>query len=111
MNSLRAEYTGPPAPMSGLCRYAGALGEPGKGVHSLRLGGLAAADVLATGLVAFFLARKKGRTSIGLFVAYFFLLVLLAVLLHTAFCVNTRLNAFLFGDPWPGPAAAPGGHA
>jgi hypothetical protein len=95
--------------MSGnpLCRFANILGEPGKGMHSLRIGGLAVVDIVLTGLLAFFLARRKGRTSLGLFVAYFILLVLLSILIHTVFCVNTRLNAFLFGLPWP--AAAGGG--
>jgi hypothetical protein len=84
-----------------LCRFAGLLGEPGKGMHSFRVGGVAAVDVVLTALLAFFLARRKGHATLGLFVAYFILLVLLSVLIHAAFCVNTRLNAFLFGDPWP----------
>jgi hypothetical protein len=90
--------------MSGLCRFSGALGEPGKGVHSVRVAGFAAVDVLATALLAFFLARKKGRKGLsllGIFVLYFLLLVLLAIGVHKLFCVNTRLNVLMFGRAAP----------
>lgn len=34
--------------MTDLCKYKDALGEPGKGIHSYRLFGIAIADVLMT---------------------------------------------------------------
>ncbi len=85
--------------MSALCSYAGALGEPGQGIHRPRLAGLAAADLIATGLAAYFIARVAGhaRPSPGFipFAVVFILLMVLAIFVHEAFCVKTRLNMLI----------------
>lgn len=85
--------------MYGLCRYRNALGEPGKGIHAPRLGGLAVADILLTTGLAL-LASKALHMS---FIVVFLILVIVAIGLHEAFCVNTRLNALIFNRPWPTP--------
>jgi hypothetical protein len=91
--------------MSGLCKYANALGTPGKGAHSVRVGGLAVVDLLLTaGLAATFTRFGLGRTDLLAFMLVFVLLMATAVAVHEAFCVNTQLNAWIFGRPWPGPA-------
>lgn len=89
----------------GLCQYAGIFGAPDTGAHSLRVGGLAAVDLLATGGLAFLISRfGLRRPDAFAFVLVFVLLLLVGILAHEAFCVNTRLNAALFGRPWPTPA-------
>lgn len=94
------------------CRYASAFGTPGEGAHALRVGGLAAADLLATASAAFVITgyavtKKKSpvsRRAAALAAALVFLALLVAsVAVHEAVGVNTRLTAALFGRPWPGP--------
>lgn len=101
--------------MPGLCRYSKALGEPGKGIHSARIGGLAAFDLLGTLALSWVATRCVfGRVGLVALAIVFIILMISAVLIHKAFCVNTRLNAWIFGQPWPDadarpkePAAAP----
>lgn len=80
-------------PDNPLCRYRGALGEPGKGVHAPRVFGLAAVDLLATAFAAWLLSRRKGG-AVAFLVVFAFLLIV-AVAVHRAFCVQTRLNTAL----------------
>ena len=88
--------------MSGLCKYSNTFGEPGKGAHSTRLGGLALVDVLATGGLALLISRYGfGRADLAMFMIVFIILIIVAVGVHELFCVNTRLNATLFGRRWP----------
>jgi hypothetical protein len=88
--------------MAGLCKYSGAFGAPGKGAHKYRVGGLAAADLFATGGAAFLITRYAfGQKGLWAHVFVFIVLALVAVASHEAFCVNTRLNAALFGRAWP----------
>jgi hypothetical protein len=77
----------------GLCKYKGALGSPGKGIHSYRLFGVAIADVIMTLVAAFFISSSTGYpllwTSIGLFAV--------GIGLHRLFCVKTTIDKALFG--------------
>jgi len=86
----------------GLCKYSGVLGEPGKGVHRFRVGGLAVVDLLLTGALSVGLSRTVlGRKSlVGVLIA-FIILMIVAIVVHEAFCVNTQLNAWIFGRSWP----------
>lgn len=91
--------------MSGLCQYANMFGAPGEGAHSVRVGGLAIVDLLLTaGLAGAITYYGLGRTDILAFLLVFILVMAIAVGTHEAFCVNTQLNAWIFGRPWPGPA-------
>ncbi len=87
------------AKSGGLCGCRDALGRPAQGVHAPRLFGLAAFDLLATAALAWLLARRSG--SMFAVSLVFVLLIILAVAAHELFCVQTRLNAALFGRPWP----------
>jgi hypothetical protein len=90
--------------MPGLCKYSDVFGEPGKGAHKYRIGGLAAVDLLATGGVAFLITRfALGRKDLLAYALVLIILVLAGVLLHEAFCVNTRIGAAIFGRDWPSP--------
>lgn len=95
--------------MAELCKYSGALGTPGKGIHSPRIGGLAAADLLLTAGLAYLISwGGLGHPELLMFVIVFIILIIVAIAVHEAFCVNTRLNAAVFGRPWgPTPARAP----
>ena len=69
--------------MSGPCKYSNLFGEPGEGVHSIRLGGLALVDLLATGGLAYLGSRYVlGRADVLMIVLVFIVLMLAAVLIH-----------------------------
>ena len=75
-----------------LCKYRDALGVPGKGVHSLRVGGIAIADVVMTligaYIIAYYARASFAWTAAGLF--------LLGIVLHRLFCVRTTIDRLLF---------------
>lgn len=75
-----------------LCKYRNALGVPGKGVHSVRLSGIAVVDVIMTLIGAYIIARitrsSFAWTAAGLF--------LLGIILHRLFCVRTTIDKLLF---------------
>ena len=81
-----------------LCKYRNALGVPGKGAHSIRLGGVAVGggvavvDVLLTivgaYIIAYFAHTSFAWTAAGLF--------LLGIILHRLFCVRTTIDKLLF---------------
>jgi hypothetical protein len=75
-----------------LCKYNNILGEPGKGIHSYRLFGVAIADVtmtvIAAALISYFLKYSFILTLITLFI--------LGIVLHKIFCVKTTIDKLLF---------------
>jgi hypothetical protein len=75
-----------------LCKYRNALGVPGKGVHSVRFGGVAVMDVIMTlvgaYVIAYFTRTSFAWTAAGLF--------LLGIILHRLFCVRTTIDRLLF---------------
>ena len=76
----------------GLCKHRNALGVPGKGAHSIRLGGVAIVDVIMTLIGAYIIARIA-RASFAWTAAGFFLL---GIILHRLFCVRTTIDKLLF---------------
>ena len=75
-----------------LCKYKNLLGEPRKGIHSFRLGGIAIADVIMTIIGAFFLSYLFQWNFLYTLIGFF----LLGIFLHHIFCVRTTLDKFLF---------------
>ena len=75
-----------------LCKYRNALGVPGKGAHSVRLGGVAVVDVILT-LVGAYIISYYARTSFAWTAVGFFLL---GIILHRLFCVRTTIDKLLF---------------
>jgi hypothetical protein len=76
-----------------LCKYKHVFGKEKQGVHSLRLFDVAAVDLILTILV-------------GLFIAYTFrfnyfitilVLLLIGIISHRLFCVNSTINKMIFG--------------
>jgi len=78
-----------------LCKYKNALGEPGKGIHSYRLFGLAIADVIMT-IIASFLISYFFKFS---FIKTLLILFLTGIVLHRFFCVRTTIDKLLFPHP------------
>lgn len=76
-----------------LCAHKDVLGVPGKGVHSLRVGGFALVDILGSFGLAWLLHRWTG---LG-FGASCLLVFGLGIALHRLFCVSTTLDHMLFG--------------
>ena len=75
-----------------LCPYKKALGEPGKGVHSIRFMGLAVFDVLGTIVGGYGISKVTGMSVYESTLILF----LLGIILHRAFCVDTTLDRLLF---------------
>jgi hypothetical protein len=75
-----------------LCKYKNILGEPGKGIHSYRLFGVAIADVIMT-IIAAALISYFFKYS---FIATLVILFILGVVLHKLFCVKTTIDKLLF---------------
>lgn len=84
----------------GPCRFSDALGEPGRGVHALRLPmpfgwpSLALADLVGTVLLALLLDAWLSPGVPAVLV--FFALWGVGILLHGVFCVDTPISAWLF---------------
>ena len=85
-----------------LCKYANALGEPGKGVHSIRVFNIAVVDVLFTIILAlvfalfFKYAIKLEATFTIIFIINLVSLFILGIILHKIFCVRTTIDKILF---------------
>ena len=78
--------------MNSLCKYRNALGVPGKGAHSVRLGGVAIVDVIMT-LVGAYIISYYARDSFAWTAAGLFLF---GIILHRLFCVRTTIDRLLF---------------
>ena len=75
-----------------LCEFANIFGEPRKGLHSYRLGGVAVVDVFftiaAAYSIAYFAKWSFINTCVGLF--------LVGIISHRLFCVRTTIDQLLF---------------
>jgi len=68
------------------------------------VGSFAIVDILATGGAAFLVTRfALGRKDLPSYALVFIILILAGILIHEAFCVNTRLNSIIFGRAGPAP--------
>lgn len=74
------------------CKYKNILGMPNDGVHSHFIFNFAIFDLIVTILIAF-LISKQYKVSV---LYSFMVLMLIAILLHKLFCVDTALNKLLF---------------
>jgi uncharacterized membrane protein YcaP (DUF421 family) len=79
--------------MRRLCEYKNIVGEPRKGIHSIRLFDFAIIDILGTVGLAFILSKITGIS----FLLSFLIWILIAIFLHWLFCVDTKLNMYIFG--------------
>lgn len=75
-------------------KYSEIFGKPNTGIHSVRLFNVAILDLIGTILVS-------ALISYGINVNFFlilFIFLLLGILLHRLFCVNTTINKLIFGE-------------
>lgn len=77
-----------------LCKWKNILGESGKGVHSIRLFGVAIVDVLLTFVLAFFINKLIGGNIKMFFVVLLFCFTL-GIILHKLFCVDTTIGKLI----------------
>lgn len=77
----------------GLCQYRDIFGKPGEGVHSYRLFGIAIVDLGLTILVSLIIAYLLGKNPLVICV----IALLLGIIFHYLFCVNTTVNKAIFG--------------
>lgn len=75
------------------CKYRHIFGVEKEGVHSLRLLNIAVVDMVLTIILAFVLALYFRQSFLLIFV----LLMVIATLLHWAFCVETTITKVVFG--------------
>jgi len=78
--------------MVDLCKYKNALGEPGKGIHSYRIFGVAIADVVMTLVGALILSYLFNWSFLYTAICLF----ILGIILHRLFCVRTTVDKILF---------------
>jgi len=77
------------------CKYADSLGIPGKGVHKLRLGGVAIIDLVLTLILALGLSYIPGSPPITIWII---ILLLFSMSLHALFCTKTSVNLWLYNN-------------
>lgn len=80
-----------------LCKYKNILGEPNKGIHSIRLFNIAIMDLLMTIAAAVILGIFVFKGGICIIILLFLSLFFLGIILHRIFCVNTTINKAIFG--------------
>ena len=83
-----------------LCKYKDILGEPNKGIHSIRLFDISLIEIPETfilGILIQYLILKIFKIHINLCIILV-LLFLLGIVLHRLFCVRTTIDKLLFDD-------------
>lgn len=75
------------------CAYKNQFGEPGTGVHSYRIFDIAVVDLGLTIIVALILSWLFKWN----FLTVLLILIVLGIILHRMFCVNTTVNKLIFG--------------
>lgn len=75
-----------------LCKYRDIFGKVGTGVHSLRLFNIAIVDTLLT-LVLAYIINSYLKSNL---LIIFFILLVISIFIHKAFCVETTLTKMFF---------------
>lgn len=76
-----------------LCKYRHIFGKEGEGAHSYRIMNIAIVDLAATIIAAFLIAKVIKQP----FWLVLLILLIMGVIMHRMFCVNTTVNKYLFG--------------
>jgi len=70
------------------------FGREGEGVHSIRIFNIAIVDVLLTILGGLLISCYM---KINFWIIFLFL-IMIGIILHRLFCVNTTINKMIFGE-------------
>ena len=83
-----------------LCKYKDILGEPNKGVHSIRLFDISLIEIPETILLGMILQYCLSRFfNINIHLGLLLLLLfILGIILHRLFCVRTTIDKLLFDE-------------
>lgn len=76
-----------------LCRYKDIFGKEKEGIHSIRLFGVAIIDYIMTVVGSYMISYYY---NLDFWKVHLSVLVL-GVILHRLFCVNTEINKLIFG--------------
>jgi len=76
------------------CKYKDIFGKPNEGVHSYRLFNIAIVDMIFTIIGTYLLSLYFKNYN---FFTILFVLLVLALLLHKLFCVDTTVTVAVFG--------------
>jgi hypothetical protein len=76
------------------CQYQDIFGKPRQGIHKYRIPilDIALADTLLTVALAFIVSKVFNIP----FAVSFIIFILIGIVLHKIFCVNTKLNSKIF---------------
>lgn len=74
-------------------KFKNMFGEEGTGAHSIRFFNIAIVDVIFT-IIGAFMISYFFKINFWL---VFLILMILAIILHRLFCVNTTINKMIFG--------------
>ncbi len=77
-----------------LCKYKNIFGMPRKGAHSYRIFDIAIVDLFATIIVAYIISKYYKYN----FYKVLALLIMIGIISHKIFCVDTKLNQILFNE-------------
>ena len=81
-----------------LCKYKDIFGKPNEGVHSLRLFNVAIVDVGLTFIIAYIIQRQNFKFLENISLGVLFVcLIMLSLIIHRLFCVDTTLTKMVFG--------------
>lgn len=75
-----------------LCRLKNMLGEPNKGIHSIRLFNVAIVDVLMTIIASVVISKIFHIPLVFVLICLFSL----GIVMHRVFCVRTTVDKLLF---------------
>ncbi len=78
--------------MQSLCKYKDIFGKPNQGLHKYRIFNIAIIDLVFTIIVAYFISTQFKIS----FSKTFIILMIIAIIIHKLFGVETTINKFIF---------------
>lgn len=75
-----------------LCNYSNIFGKPKEGIHSYRIFNIAIVDLGVTILLSKIISYAYNLNSLIVFLS----LLVIGIISHKLFCVNTTLNSIIF---------------
>lgn len=75
-----------------LCQYKDIFGKPKEGLHKYRIMNIAMIDLLFTAVAAYLLSHVFSSS----FLLVFIILIIMGIVMHKLFCVDTTINNVLF---------------